>query len=322
MKYTENAINILAAKNYKGIGRAWITKKLTGNETIENIVFLLNRDSKEPEDILVEDFISYKNILKKHLEHLNGFADGLIAIGDKNFPLYRGTVKNSEQPIFLFYQGDISLLNPVNKNISVIGLLNPDNEIENTEQEVVKELINKNITIVSGLALGCDTVAHRQALDSHGRTIAILPGPLDAIIPAANKDLANEIVEKKGLLISEYYEDVKSKMELSSRYQERDRLQALFSDCIILTASYAKNDKGNDSGSRLAMEYALNYSIPRAVIYNDDTDLENSKYDLNRQLIKEDKDITIINRINIKESIQKIISKKPNTINQMNLFDF
>lgn len=322
MKYTENAINILAAKNYKGIGRAWITKKLTGNETIENIVFLLNRDSKEPEDILVEDFISYKNILKKHLEHLNGFADGLIAIGDKNFPLYRGTVKNSEQPIFLFYQGDISLLNPVNKNISVIGLLNPDNEIENTEQEVVKELINKNITIVSGLALGCDTVAHRQALDSHGKTIAILPGPLDAIIPAANKDLANEIVEKKGLLISEYYEDVKSKMELSSRYQERDRLQALFSDCIILTASYAKNDKGNDSGSRLAMEYALNYSIPRAVIYNDDTDLENSKYDLNRQLIKEDKDITIINRINIKESIQKIISKKPNTINQMNLFDF
>jgi DNA processing protein len=143
-------------------------------------------------------------------------------------------------------------------------------------------------------------------------------------MPATNKELANEIVRKNGLLISEYYENAKSKMELGSRYQERDRLQALFSDCIILSASYAKNDQGNDSGSRLAMEYALNYSIPRAVIYDPEINLNNPKYDLNRQLIRAQKDITVIPTQNLLDTIKKIVSKKPvsagNNMYQTNLF--
>lgn len=77
-------------------------------------------------------------------------------------------------------------------------------------------------------------------------------------------------------------------MELSSRYQERDRLQALYSNSIVLAASYAKNDIGNDSGSRLAMGYAKDYLIPRVVIYDEESDSNNPKYDLNRQIIGED----------------------------------
>jgi len=83
----------------------------------------------------------------------------------------------------------------------------------------------------------------------------------------------------------------------------------LFSDCIILSASYAKNDQGNDSGSRLALEYALNYSIPRAIIYDPETDLNNPKYDLSRQLKKEQMDIPVINRKNLSETVKKIVSK-------------
>ena len=114
-------------------------------------------------------------------------------------------------------------------------------------------------------------------------------------------------------------------MELGGRYQERDRLQALFSDSIILSASYAKNDQGNDSGSRLAMEYALNYSIPRAVIYDPKLNSNNPKYDLSRQLIVEQKDITIINQKNLSETVKKINSIKPLLKNnqqiQSNLFN-
>ncbi|MBT7703380.1 DNA-binding protein, partial [Candidatus Peregrinibacteria bacterium] len=134
----------------------------------------------------------------------------------------------------------------------------------------------------------------------------------------------NEIVKNNGLLITEYYENANSKMELGGRYQERDRLQALFSDSIILSASYAKNDQGNDSGSRLAMEYALNYFIPRAVIYDTTTDQNNSKFDLSRQLIKEQENITIINRSNLALMVKKIITNKTdienNQLNQPSLF--
>jgi DNA processing protein len=99
-------------------------------------------------------------------------------------------------------------------------------------------------------------------------------------------------------------------MELGGRYQERDRLQALFSDSIILSASYAKNDLGNDSGSRLAMEYALNYSIPRSVIYDPIVNKNNKKYDLNRKILEEDSGVTVINFDNMSSVIKKIISIK------------
>lgn len=325
MNYTDNTINILTVKTYKGIGKAWIVKNLSGDETVDTIVLLLNKDAKEDYIITPYDFEKNKNRIKEDILKLEEFIDGVIAIGDINYPPYRGKVKNSEQPIVLFYRGDLSLLKTTNKNIAVIGLLNPDNKTEIIEREVVAELVKNGATIVSGLALGCDTIAHSQTLRSNGKTVAILPSPLNNISPAININLASEIVKNNGLLITEYYKKAKSKMELSSRYQERDRLQALFSDSIILSASYAKNDKGNDSGSRLAMEYALNYSIPRAVIYDPVTEMNNPKYDLNRQLIREQKQITIINRNNLSETVKRIISNSPviekNQPFQADLFD-
>ncbi len=312
MIYSENSINILTAMTYKGIGRAWIVKNLRGDERVDTIVNLLNIDAKEDHHITLEDFERNKERIREDVLRLEDFMDGIVAFGDERFPHSRGNVKKSEQPIVLFYRGDLSLLKKANKNIAVIGLLNPDRDIEKIEQEVVSKLVKNGATIVSGLALGCDSIAHRQTLRSNGKTVAILPSPLNHILPAKNIELANEIVRKNGLLITEYYADAQSKMELAGRYQERDRLQALFSDFIILSASYAKNDQGNDSGSRLAIRYALNYSISVAVIYDDLTDGNNPKYDLNRQLLNEQKEeITIINRSNLDSIVKNNLSKKP-----------
>ena len=168
------------------------------------------------------------------------------------------------------------------------------------------QLRRQGVTIVSGLALGCDAVAHRQALHAGGHTVAILPSPITDILPHANRDLAAQIVQHNGLLISEYLDKAYSKMELSGRYIERDRLQALFSNAVVLTASYAENDVGNDSGSRHAMAYALNYGIPRAVMYDAQRYQQNPTYDLNRQLIQADKNITIINSRNMVATITQI----------------
>jgi len=328
MKYSENAINILTAKTYKGIGTAWIVKNLKGNESAETIVSLLNNKSKQNELITIDDFESCKYEIKEKLRNLENSCDGLIAIGDKNFPRYRGDVKESEQPIFLFYKGDIDLLDIDNNNIAVIGLLNPDETIEVRERKIVEEIVKRDITIVSGLAFGCDSIAHQQAMIG-GKTIAILPSPLNDILPAKNRDLAFGIVEEGGLLITEYYEKFKSKMELSSRYKERDRLQALFCDTIILAASYAQDsasrwnihDQKLDSGARLAMEYAKNYKIPRAVMYNEDTDINNPMFDLNRQLILEEKNITILTQKKLEEIIDKIQERRFHNNKLQSLFD-
>ena len=315
VKISDNALNVLVATTYRGIGKAWVVKRLRGNETANSIVALLNEDAKTGVPITQEDFQSVRDRVESTIAKLAGFSDGVVAIGDRDFPSYRGIVNRSEQPVVLFYRGDLRLLNKTNRNVAVIGLLNPDKDTETLESEVVSKLVGYGATIVSGLALGCDTIAHRQALCSDGKTIAILPSPLDEILPAANKGLADDIVKNHGLLISEYCEKAKSKMELSGRYQERDRLQALFSDCVVLTASYAKNDLGNDSGSRLAMEYATKYSIPRSVIYDDGINVGNPKYDLNRQLIRQG-EVVVINRENVDSAVRRIVCIQPHERNE------
>jgi DNA processing protein len=315
MKYTENAINILTTKSYKGIGRAWIVKNLKGNESVENIVSLLNNRSKQDNLITIEDFEARKNQILNKITCLEESCDGLIALGDNAFPRFRGNVKESEQPVFLFYKGDINLLEIENPIVTVIGLLTPDLDIEKREREIVSEIVKRDVTVLSGLALGCDSIAHKQAMEG-GKTIAILPSPLNKILPATNRGLAYRVVEEGGLLITEYYEDFKSKMELSSRYKERDRLQALFCNTIILIASYAKDSATRwkifnqklDSGARLAMEYAKKYNIPRAIMYDHRLDGNNPKFDLNRQLLKEDKNIIVITEDNLQESLKKVLT--------------
>lgn len=311
MRYSENAINVMAARIYKGIGRAWIVKNLSTQKPEDAIVQLLNESSKSDGGVTIEDFNKKKSALRRILAESADAIDGVVAIGDYDFPPHRGFVKNSEQPIFLFYRGDLSLLSANSKNVTVIGLLNPSREIEAVERKLVSGLVTNGAVIVSGLALGCDSIAHQQALISNGKTVAILPSPLNDIMPAKNSGLATDIIANGGLLVSEYLTAPKSKMELSGRYQERDRLQALFSNSIVLSASYAKNDIGNDSGSRLAMGYAKDYLIPRAVIYDQEQHLSNPMFDLNRQIIQEDPNIIVFNERNSASVLPKILQSSP-----------
>jgi DNA processing protein len=325
MKYSDNAINIITTKTYKGIGRAWINKNLKGNENVERIVSLINSNSKQDDLVTFDDFEFSKNQIISQLEKLGESCDGIVAIGDKNFPKYRGVVKESEQPIFIFYKGDLSLIDFENNNVTVIGLLNPDETIESREQKIVSEIVKKGITIVSGLAFGCDSIAHKQALIG-GKTVAILPSPLYKIMPAKNKSLAFEIVEEGGLLVSEYFDEHKSAMDLSSRYKDRDRLQALYCDTIILAASYAQDTAERwklfgqklDSGARLAMGFAKDYNIPRAVMYDQNLDANNPMFDLNRELINDGKSVTVLTQKSLEEIISNIETNKEKSIRQNN----
>lgn len=198
MQFTENAVNVMAARIYKGIGRAWIVKNLSTPKPEDAIVKLLNESSKSADVITIEDFNKKKSTLRRILSESADVIDGVVAIGDDDFPAHRGSVKNSERPIFLFYKGDLSLLSAKSKNIAVIGLLNPTQEIETIERKLVSGLVENGAVIVSGLALGCDSIAHLQTLKSNGKTVAILPSPLSNIIPAKNKNLAMDIVANGG----------------------------------------------------------------------------------------------------------------------------
>lgn len=315
-KKTDNAINILTALKFKGVGNAWIYNNLKGGESAEVIVAKLNEKNiaatacgfnQKREEV--------RNVLNAMYKQVYGF--GVTALGDEDFPKICGNVSAADYPVVLFYKGDISLIEKPNNNVAVIGVLNPSGDVEQREREVVKHFVNKGVTIVSGLALGCDSIAHDETLKNNGKTVAVLPSPLNDIMPKSNLRLANEILESGGLLVTEYYEPISSKYELSSRYIKRDRLQAMFSKCVLLAASYAENREGKDCGSRHALKKAKDYGISRAVIYDETTDKDNDMFDLSRQIINEGGAI-VIKPDNIETSVEKICRHK--TIIEQKLF--
>ena len=301
MHYTENALNILTVRTYPKKGPAWIHKNLHGGESLNDLCQLLETEEYE--------FLEKRNEIKKSIKRLEDTIDGVVALGDNGFPFIRGEVKPADKPFAVFYKGDISLLKKHNLNVAVIGVLNPDDKIELTERIVTTEILRHGATIVSGLALGCDSIAHKVALENSGKTIAILPCPLNKIVPKENIELANDIVSNGGLLISEYYDAPKSRNDMISRFVVRDRLQALFSDAILLSASYAPNNMGNDSGSRHAMAKAKDYGIKRGVIYNEIKHSNNPMYDLNRQLLSEDRSVIRIDSLNMEDTVNQLVSK-------------
>lgn len=81
-----------------------------------------------------------RNLEKNLVETLESCCDGFLALGDSHFPQHRGRVKDSERPVFLYYKGDISLLSFENKNISVIGLLNPKETLKKEKEKSLHDL--------------------------------------------------------------------------------------------------------------------------------------------------------------------------------------
>jgi len=220
---------------------------------------------------------------------------GCICVFDKEFPIINASVRrDSERPYLLFYKGDISLLGDIKRNVAVIGGLNHSPDILEREKKIVSQLSDE-LVIVSGLALGCDTMAHKTCLEVSGKTIAILSTPVNGrIYPAENKGLSDTILDKGGLLVSEYYKEAFGR-EGIYRLPVRDRLQALFANAVILIASY--NDKKlGDVGSYHAMEAAERFGVKRYVMYDPKTDKDNPQFGYNRDLYENDvnvKNITI-----------------------------
>ncbi|BFU60431.1 MULTISPECIES: DNA-processing protein DprA [Rodentibacter] len=308
MKYTNNALNILTAKTFKGIGDAWVYNHLEQVQPYEVIVELLQKTADEK--VTEEIFLNIRENIEQKILKLGENCDGVVALGDDNFPAYRGNVKASDRPTVLFYKGNLELLSLENYNIAVIGVLSPTPEIEQDERKMVTTLVEKNAVIVSGLALGCDRIAHHQSLKAGGSTIGILPSPLNDIIPKECIPLANYMAENGSLLITEYYDQPKSKLEANGRFIKRDRLQALFSNAVILTASYKPDsidpkEMKIDSGSRHAMEKAKEYGLLRGVMYHN-KNKNNPKFDLNRQIIKEDNNVIVIDPQNASQTTQHL----------------
>ena len=109
-----------------------------------------------------------------------------------------------DRPPLVFVEG--KWLDPSDSNsIAVVGTRNASLNGLTRARRLAAELVDSGYTVLSGLAAGIDTAAHESALESNGRTVAVMGTGLDHRYPAQNRELANEIVTKGGALVTQFF---------------------------------------------------------------------------------------------------------------------
>jgi DNA processing protein len=292
--------HILILKGLPNVGPATIIKIISSEiipgdlELYSDVIDTVKRVAPKTGENLTEDIVT-KSIIEAteiiaSCELLNV---EIIGYCDDRYPLNYKAIGNSA-PVIIYCKGDSSLLNSP-KMVAVIGSREVSPQGIKAGRYVTQKLVHNGFIVVSGLALGCDTVGHEECLNSGGKTIAILAHGLDIISPKENIDLSERILES-GCLVTEYPPYTKFN---PNYFVARDRLQSGLSNGIVVIET---NVKG---GTIHTVNFALKQERAVACIdYNDSLVLPTNAG--NRMLIENEKAFALSSR-NIIEYIDIMV---------------
>lgn len=190
------------------IGAAIDSRNLIINSNEDLAELMSGMKEKAIQKVTLSNLNEANNVARKIIEKSSQAGIGLVGYYDEEFPdVLRKTVNENgklDPPLLLWYRGDFSITQL--PGFAVIGTREATPEGVAGGTYLSGEFAKRGFNIVSGLAIGCDTCGHRGALNVGGKTTAILANGLDrnSIYPPENKELAEEIVQNGGLLISEY----------------------------------------------------------------------------------------------------------------------
>jgi DNA processing protein len=144
------------------------------------------------------------------------------------------------------------------KNLAVVGSRKATVYGKFATQSLIEQLTGTPTNIVSGLALGIDTVAHQTAMDNGLRTVAVLAHGLDVVYPQSNRKLAKDILKNEGTLLTEFPFGTKPDRE---NFPKRNRIVAGMSEATLITEAAAKG--GALITANIAYSYGREvYAIP------------------------------------------------------------
>lgn len=172
--------------------------------------------------------------LEKELEILKKHQIEFVTILDKNYPAFLKEIP--DPPFVLYYKGKL----PKEKDflIAVVGSRACTYYGREATEKIVYDLVRWGIVIVSGLALGIDSLSHQAALKAKGITIAILACGLDSVYPSSHRHLSNKIIEMGGAIISEQHPGT---LPLKAFFPLRNRIISGLSRGIIIIEAAIKS---------------------------------------------------------------------------------
>ncbi|MCD8377653.1 MAG: DNA-processing protein DprA [Candidatus Gastranaerophilales bacterium] len=152
----------------------------------------------------------YEEVLKRDIK--------ILTLEDKKYPYM---LKNIfDPPAVIYYKGDILSCNLEN-TLAVVGSRRMSYNAKDSLKKIMSGFTGTDITVVSGLASGVDTAAHRFALDNNLKTIGVIASGFDYTYPTSNKSLYEEIISGHGAVITEYYPTFEP---LKFRFPQRNRI--------------------------------------------------------------------------------------------------
>src|SRR5712692_7140490 len=182
---------------------------------------------------------------QQELEKLERLRIRVITWKDKSYPPLLREIDAA--PPVLYTYGKLSEADQF--ALAVVGTRNSTTYGRQVTERIVTELAKGCVTVVSGLALGIDAVAHTAALDAGGRTIAVLGNGLDTIYPPSNHNLARRIVESgQGALVTEFPLGVKPE---GGNFPARNRIISGLSLGVLIT------EAPQPSGALITANFAL-----------------------------------------------------------------
>ncbi|WP_040211717.1 DNA-processing protein DprA [Clostridium polynesiense] len=244
-------------------------------------------------------------------------------------PDYNTNLYNTglNRPYILYYKGNINKLQKF--TAAVVGSRNCTDYGREICMSIVKELVRLGINVISGGALGIDSIAHRSCLSYDGFTGAVLGSGIDVLYPYVNKSMFKEISEK-GVLLSEYIPETKPH---NYNFPNRNRIISGISDIVIIVE--AKENSGSCITARHGAEQGRDIiAVPGALSMKNSTGCNmliqsganiylgyesiHTILEFNHKWINQQESSPVaIQNNSIKETVFSIISDKPTHIDEI-----
>jgi DNA processing protein len=170
-----------------------------------------------------------------------------LALNNKEYPEQLRHISSS--PKYIYYSGKSLTQLMKMPRLAIVGSRSVTPYGRRITSLISSKLAEHGIVIISGLALGVDAIAHKSALEADGITVAVLPSPLNYIYPSSNSNLAKQILDSNGTLVTEYSD---SDFSFKSNFVARNRIVAGLAQAILITEAAEKS--GSLHTARFALE--------------------------------------------------------------------
>jgi DNA processing protein len=227
-----------------------------------------------------------------------------LFLSDKKYP--QRLLNCYDPPTLLFYKGTADL--NASKIIAIVGTRNNTDYGKKITQELVEALASQEVLVISGLAFGIDSIAHKAALKNNLSTVGVVGHGLDTIYPAENKNLAKEMVSKGGGILTQFMSETKPDKH---NFPIRNRIVAGLCDVTVIVETHSKG------GSMITAEMANGYNRDVFAVPGKITDAKSAGCNY---LIRSNKAVLFTDTQELLETMGWIEQKKSKAKKQKEIF--